>query len=72
MTWSDTFLGLLRDDGVYQITDRQQAATGGVTDIVAVTRGAPALPRANGYATKPISKNCSIAASMRVDRFYWR
>ena len=28
------------DNGVYQITSRQQAATGGVTDIVAVARGA--------------------------------
>ncbi len=28
------------DNGVYQITSSQQAATGGVTDIVAVARGA--------------------------------
>ena len=28
------------DNGIYQITGKQQAATGGVTDIVAVARGA--------------------------------
>ena len=28
------------DNGIYQITGKQAAATGGVTDIVAVARGA--------------------------------
>ena len=35
------------DNGVYQITGKQQAATAGMTDIAAVAR-VPALPLANG------------------------
>ena len=31
---------IIWDNGIYQITGKQQAATGGVTDIVAVARGA--------------------------------
>jgi thiamine pyrophosphate-dependent acetolactate synthase large subunit-like protein len=66
---------IIWDNGIYQITGKQQAATGGVTDIVAVARGAgrnllPMESIAHGNASSTPASLRSNRAAIRMTR--WR
>jgi TPP-dependent indolepyruvate ferredoxin oxidoreductase alpha subunit len=52
---------IIWDNGLYRITGKQETATGGVTDIVAVARGA-GLTASEWVATKRISTSSLTAA----------
>ncbi len=59
---------IIMDNGIYQITGKQKAATAAAADIV----DPPASTTATGCATRPISRSCSRASSMWAGRCCWR
>jgi thiamine pyrophosphate-dependent enzyme len=56
---------IIMDNGIYQITGKQAAATASSADIVA-SRAAPASATASGCATSATSRNWYRGASMRA------
>ena len=62
---------IIWDNGIYQITGSSRRRLAG-RPTSSRSRAAPVSRRANGCATRRISKDCSTAGLRMTDRFYWR